>query len=964
MKTKIAQLLTLLFLISLSGIMTEYSLAARIQDQQDIHVSIANRERMEPDYSFTIAPQVLRASYYDYFMASYNTLPLRVVSPAHGGGYLLTYHSRESITQNRRAYWARISGGGTVGPNTTINNVITQDGFPTMIYDEVYGIIFTAWHANMDSDSANEIVLTMSMINGGLVDMMTGPEIVIDAPYTLNGFNDNVFLWSQLAIGSSPNANYRRVYLMGTNSISHTAFPSFNVLIAYADFNSMGYSPSGWSYTSIPELDTWSIDNNTSKRTFLSLNADDNGRVYVSGYHQNDGITIGPELHVFLNENHGAGNWRRISANSAMPVWMPMVNGTPWLGNSDEIDFKIGNSTHLNAALDEQNRLHVSGVWVLSDADGSYYPNFQFIKEFIYDPLTDQISLKEVFPVSANPNAAFTPWDILPPWNEVDQIMPSGYPFAFTYLPYCHWDTTLHSNAMMFHYNNVKTTLANEMGMMACVWQDTISCAALNSSRINIALSSNNGDTWSDPIRIDAHNDSELADHIPMWVSPADKIIFSGYHNGKPRGKLGLVYFDDTFWGSEILDSVMLQGGNVIFTELEVLCPPIPMPTGSFNLQVINDLDETVPDAEVRIGDLMFTTDANGMINIPEIGFSTWDLNISMFGYYDYDTIIHILENQALNLTVTLQPLPPVTMIGWVQANDMPTDGFPGVSITLQSPYYYETSSEVSGYFSIPDLRAGTTYSLVLQAPGYSPFQCSGRVEEEDFLLPIITLIEIIAAPQEVLAELQLPSTVLISWDDSSLSTKSDPKVALQQRSTQGNGDRYISGYNIYLIPEEDLSNQANWILLHSGILDQDQYAYEQWQSLSPGTYFWGVKRCYNTGEISSAGISNPLVRPTGVEDNLLTAYETGFQNIYPNPFNPETKISFALKDSGFASLVVYNIKGQKVKELVKSDLNRGLHQLVWNGRDDMDHAVSSGIYHLILKQGKSRKIARVVLLK
>ncbi len=67
----------------------------------------------------------------------------------------------------------------------------------------------------------------------------------------------------------------------------------------------------------------------------------------------------------------------------------------------------------------------------------------------------------------------------------------------------------------------------------------------------------------------------------------------------------------------------------------------------------------------------------------------------------------------------------------------------------------------------------------------------------------------------------------------------------------------------------------------------------------------------------------------------------------YPNPFNPETTISFSLttESSENISLIVYNIKGQKVKTLANNNFDAGTHQVVWNGKDNNNHPVASGIY-------------------
>jgi DNA-binding transcriptional regulator YhcF (GntR family) len=55
----------------------------------------------------------------------------------------------------------------------------------------------------------------------------------------------------------------------------------------------------------------------------------------------------------------------------------------------------------------------------------------------------------------------------------------------------------------------------------------------------------------------------------------------------------------------------------------------------------------------------------------------------------------------------------------------------------------------------------------------------------------------------------------------------------------------------------------------------------------------------------------------------------------YPNPFNPETEISFTLPENSFVSLTIYNVQGQKVKRLVNEYQPAGTRRVVWDGRDE-----------------------------
>ncbi|MDD3536116.1 MAG: C25 family cysteine peptidase [Candidatus Cloacimonetes bacterium] len=65
----------------------------------------------------------------------------------------------------------------------------------------------------------------------------------------------------------------------------------------------------------------------------------------------------------------------------------------------------------------------------------------------------------------------------------------------------------------------------------------------------------------------------------------------------------------------------------------------------------------------------------------------------------------------------------------------------------------------------------------------------------------------------------------------------------------------------------------------------------------------------------------------------------------YPNPFNPETTISFDLAVQSPVTIEVFNIKGQKVKTLVSNSYAPGHHSVVWNGSDAKGRTVSTGVY-------------------
>ena len=110
------------------------------------------------------------------------------------------------------------------------------------------------------------------------------------------------------------------------------------------------------------------------------------------------------------------------------------------------------------------------------------------------------------------------------------------------------------------------------------------------------------------------------------------------------------------------------------------------------------------------------------------------------------------------------------------------------------------------------------------------------------------------------------------------------------------------------------------------------------------------------------------LTQPFVSTDEHNSLSEFIVVNNYPNPFNPATTISFSVaQTSSFVNLEVFNIKGQKIKTfpvILSSESSLGKGSIVWNGTDDNNQPVSSGIYFYKLKTGDYQKVRKMILLK
>ena len=84
----------------------------------------------------------------------------------------------------------------------------------------------------------------------------------------------------------------------------------------------------------------------------------------------------------------------------------------------------------------------------------------------------------------------------------------------------------------------------------------------------------------------------------------------------------------------------------------------------------------------------------------------------------------------------------------------------------------------------------------------------------------------------------------------------------------------------------------------------------------------------------------------------------------YPNPFNAMTTISFTVSEPGRHDIFIYNISGQKVYHFTDSYPIPGRKALVWDGRDDRDASVSSGIYFIRVTAPDYQTNARAIMLR
>jgi len=568
-------------------------------------------------YWFTRQPVNLLDSYWDYQIGGYTTLATRVQSSEVGGGVYISFMGQRTSTGQRRVFFSYIDNNGN--PNTTNEITSTQrrEGYVSHDVDRLSGKPIYAWHTDSDpTDAELEVDYTWDAYLEHIPGLMGDDIITIDNPIhlTFNNvqYNDNEFIWPLVEIGPSPVQDHRRAYIFATNSVSHSspANASENVYIAYADFTPTMLEEGThltWSYTTVPLLDQWNIDQTAWRRFFHATVVGDDGHVYMIGYHVGEIGEVGisePYLDVLENSNYGVGEWTQYSINPDITVPNPLNyftddNGDPY----PFLRYAVMESTNDNAYISSDGHLHYPILYGFTTPDSaSYFPLLQYLKDLDFNTSTHAFLLHDLYPAGVHPNDGnpVLPWDL-----DEDGVVDSddgATPNLYPTWPFVYWDQNADGGQLLFDYNTIKFTKQNEQGMVACVWSSSLNAKLYNESQADYPELSpyqnvpeifislypvqvNGEDRWSDPIELnsvvtpDLHPANNII--IPEWVYPGDYIEYTGVTddaNHYKKGKLHLMFFDDNTWGSGSITNPIGQndGGKVMYANIDFAWAPQP----------------------------------------------------------------------------------------------------------------------------------------------------------------------------------------------------------------------------------------------------------------------------------------------------------------------------------------------------------------------------------------------------
>lgn len=188
------------------------------------------------------------------------------------------------------------------------------------------------------------------------------------------------------------------------------------------------------------------------------------------------------------------------------------------------------------------------------------------------------------------------------------------------------------------------------------------------------------------------------------------------------------------------------------------------------------------------------------------------------------------------------------------------------------------------------------------------------------------------------------------------------PEPPLEEYQIPVAGDLLIADQTLYM-----RSSAALWVfdiqngfrIIGNGPLVQSSpyHSISDFTTIGPyilgTTAYGGITVFHCQDQLSASGHDIPVSR-TGFD----------FIDVYPNPFNPRTTVSFDVDQSQNVRVEVFDLRGRLVAELTDKLFESGEHSVEWQGRDDAGRAVPSGEYFFRVEMGGQATIKKAMLVR
>ncbi|HPM05227.1 MAG TPA: T9SS type A sorting domain-containing protein, partial [Candidatus Cloacimonas sp.] len=175
-------------------------------------------------------------------------------------------------------------------------------------------------------------------------------------------------------------------------------------------------------------------------------------------------------------------------------------------------------------------------------------------------------------------------------------------------------------------------------------------------------------------------------------------------------------------------------------------------------------------------------------------------------------------------------------------------------------------------------------------------------------------------------------------------------------------------GYNL-LRSETDQLEEAikiNPVLIDEGVNNGSAitYSYSDPEVEDNHIYYYWLESLTLSGVATLAGPVSVTLGDPGTPEIPVPGYSTHLMEAFPNPFNPNTNLRYAITEPGDVHISIYNLKGQLLRSYHNSYPEKGYYQVSWDGRDDHGNIMGSGVYLYKMQFGRYSATKKMILMK
>jgi len=573
-------------------------------------------------------------SYYDYMPFSYSGYNVQIqpeISMPYGygaGGMYISYMVSETpaTATDRRAFNSYLNTDGTLFGSSASNHYeVIREGYTTIDIDPVTADPLIAWHAIVEDDNTYDCVMTYDNYHlTGSTGYWKNPWIFFDnseVSEPLTGHNDDLFIWPMLMIGDSPVEGYRRVHAYGNNfTQNESGVLLYNSIYGYADFNAddlLYESEFDWTYTTFPVWDNNHY--NDLYRTNKDMQVKDNKVAFFGGYDDT--------LFCYYSEDYGE-TFTQFTQEWIYPVENPLwEDGETYAFYDDdevtpsEMFMCLSNDgSHYNGVFTQNDSkiVWMSGVNLNSQENRDqdlYMAAYFYPKIFSFDINTGEFDFYDMDLQGVDPSddQPCLPWD-LDENGEVDEFYDDGD----VYIPLSMASYFFNSDqgyADTFFHESYFRMAVDDQDRAVAIWQDCKKARFAyfeqdgydgwyKQPEIMISVSPDGGDTWSEPLVMNANPNDNVVDPennyennyvpefegmLPVYFAISDEIEAIGDNHIK----FHTAFFDDNDYGGAAAQSVgsgVLNGGIMRYMALDL----------DLSLQTSSD-DTTIPEKNLAL---------------------------------------------------------------------------------------------------------------------------------------------------------------------------------------------------------------------------------------------------------------------------------------------------------------------------------------------------------------------------